>query len=70
MGTDTTIYIARATFTTMLDGREVTIRAGIDRVRAGHPLLKGRESMFEPLTVQYDIEQASAAPGERRGDRQ
>lgn len=60
------IFVAKESFTTEVDGVPTIIRAGLDRVRAGHPLLEGREHLFEPLTVQYDVEQATAAPGERR----
>lgn len=46
------------------------VNAG-ERVRAGHSLLREQGSFFEPVdtTVQYDVEQATAAPGERRGER-
>jgi hypothetical protein len=37
-------------------------------VRAGHPLLKGREEHVEPVESfgRFDVEQATAAPGEKR----
>jgi hypothetical protein len=60
------ILVARESFTTMLDGETVTVHAGATRVREGHPLLEGREELFEPLEIQYDIEQATDAPGEKR----
>jgi len=63
------IYVANTTFTTMLDGREITVHQGSTRARGSHPLIKGREQLFDLLTVQYDVEQASAAPGEQRGAR-
>ena len=61
-----TIYVARDSFLTIVDGVEVMISKGKTRVREGHPLLSGREDLFEPMTVDYDIEQASSAPGEKR----
>jgi len=61
------IYIARQSFATEIDGQSVIVQKGTTRVRAGHPLLKGREELFELLTVQYDVEQATARPGEHRG---
>ena len=61
------IYVAKQSFATEIDGQSVIVHKGTTRVRAGHPLLKGRESLFEPLTVQYDVEQATAKPGEQRG---
>lgn len=60
------IYVADETFTTTVDGAPVVIRRGKTRVRAGHPVLEGREHLFKPLTVDYDVEQATAAPGEKR----
>lgn len=63
------IWVARESFNTNLkDGTQVTVVAGRTRVREGHELLKGREMMFEPLVVDYEIEQATAAPGEKRGE--
>jgi hypothetical protein len=60
------IFVARESFTCEVDGQDEHITRGITRVRAGHPILKGREDLFEPLKVQYDIERATAAPGEKR----
>jgi len=60
------IYVAKQSFATELDGVPIIVNRGATRVRAGHPLLKGREDLFELITVQYDIEKATAAPGERR----
>lgn len=60
------VYVAKKTAVLQVDGKRVTIRRGLTRVREGHPLLDGREDLFEPLTVHYDVEQASAAPGEKR----
>lgn len=44
-------------------------------VPAGHPVLKNRDWAFEPLSThgggrfdKPDVEQATAAPGEKRGD--
>lgn len=62
------IYVARESFTTELaDGTPIHVRSGVTRVREGHPLLVGREELFEPMTVDYEVEQATAAPGEKRG---
>ncbi len=63
---DGSIWVAKESFATNLDGAEITVLAGRTRVRDGHPLLRGREQFFERLTVHYEIEQATAAPGERR----
>lgn len=60
------IYVATESFTVALDGVEHKIGAGKTRVREGHPLLKGREMYFKELDVQYDVERATKAPGEKR----
>ena len=50
------IFVCRSTVLFEHDGVEVAIRRGAT-VRAGHPIMKGREDMFEPLVVEYDYEQ-------------
>jgi hypothetical protein len=63
------VYVARESGSAEVDGKVLTFTKGMTRVRAGHPLLKGREHLFDPIdtTVHYDVEQATAAPGEKRG---
>ena len=61
------IYIANETFATELDGQSIIVQKDVTRVRAGHPLLKGKKDLFTLLTVQFDVEQATAKPGEQRG---
>jgi hypothetical protein len=60
------IYVARESFSAELDGVPVAVVKGQTRVREGHPLLDGRESLFEPVTVHYDVD-ASPVRGETRG---
>jgi hypothetical protein len=60
------IFVATDTFQTVIDGKRVIVRRGVTRVRKGHELLKGREHLFEPIGVHYDVEQATQAPGEKR----
>ncbi len=62
------VYIAKESFAAEIDGVPVVVRKGVTRVRAGHPLLAGREQMFEPADAHadFDVEAATAAPGERR----
>ena len=64
--------VAVASFTTELDGTEVFVHAG-DVVPASSPLAKGRQHLFVPRSqyVQTEgtpppVEQATAAPGEKR----
>jgi hypothetical protein len=65
------MYIATESGVTQYDGEQLSITAG-DLVRAGHPILKGREWMFKPAQpsdyIRFDYEQATDAPGETRGD--
>ncbi len=64
------IYVAKTSFVCEVDGERVHVTAG-ERVRSGHALLRVQGEYFEPVdtTVHYDmpaVEQATAAPGERR----
>lgn len=61
------LYQAKESFVTMLEGEQTSVAAG-DLVRAGHPLLKGREDLFKPAEnwIRFDVEQATATPGEKR----
>ena len=65
------IYVAKESGQAEVDGVPYTFIKNVTRVRAGHPLLKikGIEVLFAPVDerVQYDVEQATAAPGEKRG---
>jgi hypothetical protein len=62
------LYVAKVGFAAELDGERIIVNQG-EKVRAGHPLLRAQGEYFEPVdtTVQYDVEQATAAPGEKRG---
>lgn len=66
---DDGIYVARETFTCDIDGEIFTVRRGVTRVRGGHQLVKLNPQFFEPVDAHYDVEQATAAPGEKRGAR-
>lgn len=60
------IFIARSSGVIKIAGEIYRYASGRTRVRAGHPLLKALPDRFEPLTLDYDLEQATAAPGEKR----
>jgi hypothetical protein len=65
------VFEAKASFACVYNGGEVSIRKG-ERVREGHDLLRAYPDKFQPLTIKFDVpevEQATAAPGEKRGDR-
>lgn len=63
------ILIATETFTTEVDGVPQVIQKGVTRVRAGHPLAEQNPDYFEPADrhIHFDVEQATKAPGEKRG---
>lgn len=65
MGND--IYVANTAGALNFDGQEVVIQKGVTRVRAGHGLLKKYPQYFDPIKIHFDVEQASARPGEQRG---
>lgn len=69
-----TYYKARHAFGVMFNGEHITIAAD-EVVPAGHALLKqigaaAVEEHFEPVSTfgRFDVEQATAAPGEKRGE--
>lgn len=61
------VYVATRTAVIIHDGRRETIRRGVTRVRAGHPLLDEHPDMFEVLTVHFDVEDTRQREGEQRG---
>ncbi len=63
------IYVARSSGVVKIDGKLHNYYGGTTRVRAGHPLLKAVPNGFEPLKLDYDVEQATAAPGTKRGEK-
>jgi hypothetical protein len=62
------VYVAKETIHVQTKTGVVTIYKG-QRVREGHEYLKGREAFFTApdSDVMYDVEQATKAPGEKRG---
>jgi hypothetical protein len=67
---DDGIYVANTSFICDLDGVQETIHKGSTRVRGGHPLLRAHPEYFDraDVGVQFEVvEQATAAPGEKRG---
>jgi hypothetical protein len=71
------ILIATETVLTTFEGENVYIYAGQTTVREGHPILKGREDMFIPVQVTYDLPEPepkapakappTAAPAAKKG---
>ena len=49
------LVVARESFATTVDGREVLVNAGT-RVRSGHPLAKAHPQLFGPVEPEADLE--------------
>lgn len=62
-------YVARESFACEIDGERIMVRKGRTRVDGEHPLYKAHSKSFEPVDkgVEFDVEQATKAPGEKRG---
>lgn len=60
------ILVAKVSASVIHGGRTIILTAGKTTVRAGHALLTGREHMFMPLHVDYDVE-AAGEPGDDSG---
>jgi hypothetical protein len=60
------IFTPKESFYVTIDGAPKLLRKDVDRVREGHPLYEAHKENFVELSVEYDIEQATAAPGEVR----
>lgn len=63
---DGSVWVATESFVTDLNGERVVVQGGHTRVRDGHPLLKGHEQSFRRMEVHFEVEQTTAAPGEKR----
>lgn len=63
------VYVPKEDFWTDVDGVPTLFKRDMTRVREGHDLLRTHGNLFEVIHVQYDVEQATDAPGELREDR-
>ena len=63
------VFTPKETMVIEYEGHPVTLHAGMTRIREGHPMMKGRQALFVPVreSVDFEVEQATAAPGEKRG---
>lgn len=68
---DNDIFIAKESGSAEIAGQPYNFVKGVTRVRAGHPLLKACPDYFEQAdtSIHYDLEKATAGPGEDRGGR-
>jgi hypothetical protein len=71
MAKGTEIYVAIESGVAEIKGQVYPFTKGVTRVRKGHPLLKDHGVFFQPVEedVHYEVEQATAAPGEKRGEK-
>lgn len=60
------VYVCKESAAFEWGGDMVVVNKGVTRVRAGHPMLAAHPELFEEITVHYDVERATAAPGEKR----
>lgn len=69
MATKSDVFVATESGSTEVKGETYVYVKNVTRVRAGHPLLKAVPTYFRPVEdrIHYDVEAASAAPGEQRG---
>lgn len=63
------VYIATESGVAEVAGVEYVFHKDVTRVREGHPLLKAAPNFFKSAgeDMHYDVESATAAPGEKRG---
>lgn len=60
MATEPGLYVGKEPATFEHEGAPVFIGPSIV-VRAGHPIMKGREHLFTPLVVHFDMPEPEAA---------
>jgi hypothetical protein len=58
------LYVCKDAVNFTFQGQPVFLARGAV-VRAGHPIMKGHEDLFEPLKVHYETELPAAAEPER-----
>jgi len=64
------ILRATTSFVASVGGEDVMVKAG-DLADADSAIVRKHPTLFEPVTVRFTgsrVEQATAAPGEKRGD--
>jgi hypothetical protein len=60
------VYVCKESGAFEYGGDMVVVNKGVTRVRKGHPILDLYPELFEEITVHYDVERATAEPGEKR----
>ena len=59
------VLICSATAVVNVDGQEILIKEGVTRARRGSRIVELWPTHWKPIDVHFDVEQATAAPGER-----
>ena len=60
------LFTPKESFVANHNGVETTFFRGRTLVREGHEILEKYGEMFEPVRATYEVEQATANPGELR----
>lgn len=63
------ILVARESAMFDWDGQQVFIHQGRTTAREGHPVLRGREHLFEPLVPVFEAEPAQERAGRKPAGR-
>lgn len=58
------ILVARQSVMFDFEGQKVFLRQGVTTAREGHPVLKGREELWEPLVPTFETQAGQEAPRE------
>lgn len=63
------VFIANTSGSCEVGGQTYPFVKGVTRVRGDHPLRAATPEYWDPVDdkLHYDVEQATAAPGEKRG---
>lgn len=61
------VYVPNESFSCSIGGIDRTFVKDQTTVREGHPVLAKYAHLFHPIRVHYDVEAATAPPGEVRG---
>jgi hypothetical protein len=62
------ILIAKQSGVIQIDGEECFVVKGVTRAERGAEIVRLTPGWWEPIKAHYRVEQATAAPGELRGE--
>lgn len=60
------VFVANTSAVFDYEGRRIILRKGVTTVRSGHPILKGRERLFDPIRVDFDTDDKPESVARRR----